>query len=185
MNTVSYLLTLIIWCNELLPFIILNSLFTDSLHCPSVFTHEFIQLFVNVMNRIKIIKQVWLGLYSTVKSTFPLALPVQFCVMNNFEELQHLPVMEFSFNTLPRQTLIASLLKSVSDSTTDAFFFGQKELFSWTYLLKKIARRTKILISPVWKKKLTLFELMQIEVPCNKNYFKIFYHKRQGLLEIT
>ena len=34
--------------------IILNSLFTDSLHFPSVFTHGFIQLFVNVMNRMKI-----------------------------------------------------------------------------------------------------------------------------------
>ena len=46
--------------------------------------------------------------------------------MTNFEEFQHLPVMGFSFNTLPRQTLIASLLKSVSDSTTDAFFFDKK-----------------------------------------------------------
>ena len=46
MNTVSlfhYLLTLII----------LNSLFTDSLHFPSVITHGFIELFFNVMNRIK------------------------------------------------------------------------------------------------------------------------------------
>ena len=37
-------------------FIILNSLFTDSLHFPSVFTHEFTQLFFNAMNWIKIIK---------------------------------------------------------------------------------------------------------------------------------
>ena len=57
-----YLLTLIIWCDELLLLIILNSLFTDSSHFPSVFTHGFIQLFFNAMNRIKIINQVWLGL---------------------------------------------------------------------------------------------------------------------------
>ena len=31
--------------------------------------------------------------------------------MNNFAELQLLPMMEFSFNTLPRQFSIASLLK--------------------------------------------------------------------------
>ena len=67
MNTVSqfyYLLTLIISCNELFFLIILNSLFTDSLHFSSVFTHGhgFIQLFFNVMNRIKIINQVQLGL---------------------------------------------------------------------------------------------------------------------------
>ena len=56
MNTVSlfhYLLTLVI-----LFLIILNLLFTDSLHFLSVFTHGFIQLFFNVMNRIKIINQV-------------------------------------------------------------------------------------------------------------------------------
>ena len=61
MNTTSlfhYLLTLIIECNESLFLIILNLLFTDSLHFPSVFTHGFIQLFFNVMNRIKIINQV-------------------------------------------------------------------------------------------------------------------------------
>ena len=61
MNTVSlfhYLLTLIISCNESIFLIILNSLFTDSLHFPSVFTQRFIELFFNVMNRIKIINQV-------------------------------------------------------------------------------------------------------------------------------
>ena len=66
MNRVSllhYLLTLIIWCNESLFLIILNSLFTDSLHFPTVFTHGFIQSFFNVaMNRMKIINQVLLGL---------------------------------------------------------------------------------------------------------------------------
>ena len=60
MNTMSYfryLLTLIIGCNELLFLDILNSLFTYSLHFPSVFTHGFIQLFFNAMNPIKIINQ--------------------------------------------------------------------------------------------------------------------------------
>ena len=42
--------------------------------------------------------------------------------MNNFAELQLLPMMEFSFNTLPRYFSITSLLKCVSDFTADAFF---------------------------------------------------------------
>ena len=50
------------WCNEFLFLIILNSLFTDSLNFPSVFVHGLIQLLFNVMNPIKIINQVWLGL---------------------------------------------------------------------------------------------------------------------------
>ena len=62
---VSLLITFIIWCNELLSLIILN-LFTDSLHFPSVFIHGLIQLFFNVINRIKIINQVWLGLIKKV-----------------------------------------------------------------------------------------------------------------------
>ena len=57
-NKFHYLLTFIIRCDELLSLIILNSLFTDSLHFLSVFTHGLIQLFFNVMNRIKIINQV-------------------------------------------------------------------------------------------------------------------------------
>ena len=68
-NLFHYLLTLIICCNESLFLIILNSLFTYSLHFPSVFTHGFIQLFFNVMNWIKIINQVWLGLLSRIKRT--------------------------------------------------------------------------------------------------------------------
>ena len=48
-------------CDELLFLIILNSLITDLLHFLSVFTHGFIQLFFNVMNRIKIINQVQLA----------------------------------------------------------------------------------------------------------------------------
>ena len=65
MNMVSqfhYLLSFIIGCNELLFLVILNSLFTDSLHFPSVFIHGLIQLFFNVQNRIKIITKVRLGL---------------------------------------------------------------------------------------------------------------------------
>ena len=65
MNTVSlfhYLLALMIWWNESLFLYILNTLFTGLLHFPSVFTHGFIPLLFNVMNRIKIINQTWLGL---------------------------------------------------------------------------------------------------------------------------
>ena len=51
------LFTLIIWCNKLLFLIILISLLTDSLHFPSVFKHDFIQLFFNIITRMKIINQ--------------------------------------------------------------------------------------------------------------------------------
>ena len=68
------------------------------------------------------------------------------------------------------------------------FYLSENELISWTYLHKMTPRRTKIL-TPVWNKILkirdTLFELMRIEVQCFKNYFKVFYHKKQELLEIT
>ena len=37
------------------------------------------------------------------------------------------------------------------------FFSSEKELFSWTYLLRKTPRRTKILISPVWNKVLKIW----------------------------
>ena len=104
--------------------------------------------------------------------------------MNNFAELQLLPMMEFSFNTLPRWFSIASLLKCVSDFTTDLFFSSRKEFFSWTYLLKKTPRRTKILIFPVWNKILkiwdTHFEHIRIKVQCSKNYFKIFLAQEAG-----
>ena len=40
--------------------------------------------------------------FSTVKGTSPLLFSVYFCTMNNFAELQVLPMMEFSFNTSPR-----------------------------------------------------------------------------------
>ena len=69
------------------------------------------------------------------------------------------------------------------------FFSSEKELFSWTYLLKNAPRRTKILISQVWNKILkiwdTRFEPIQIEVQCSKNYFKISHHKKLELLELT
>ena len=58
------------------------------------------------------------------------------------------------------------------------FISAGTEFFSWTYLLKKTPRRTKLLTSPVWNKILklwdTLFDLIQIEVQCTKNYFKFF-----------
>ena len=98
-------------------------------------------------------------------------------------------MIEFSFNILPRKFLIASLLRRVSDFTADVFLL-KKELFSWTYLLKKTPRRNKILMSPVWNKILNfwdkLFELIQIEVQYGKKYFKdiFFYHKKLELLEI-
>ena len=59
---------------------------------------------------------------ATVKGTSALAFSVWFCIMNNFAELQLLPMMEFSFNTFTCWFLIASLPKRVSDFTTDVFF---------------------------------------------------------------
>ena len=108
--------------------------------------------------------------------------------MNNSAELQLLPMIKFSFNTWPHQFLIASLLRCVSDFTADIFFVTKGELFSWTYLLKKILQRTKILISPVWNKILkiwdTLFELIQIDVQYSKNCFKIFIpHEARATLK--
>ena len=92
-------------------------------------------------------------------------------------------MMEFPFRTLLRSFSILSLLKYVSDFTADVFT-SEKELSSWTYLLKKAPRRTKLLISLVWNKKLkiwyTLFELIQIEVQCSKNYFKKFLTQEAG-----
>ena len=103
--------------------------------------------------------------------------------MNNFVELQLLPKMKFSFNNFRHQTLIVSLLKSVSDFTADGFT-SEKELFIWTYLLKKALRRTKILLFPVWNKILkiwdTLFEIIQIEAQCSKVYFKFFSSREAG-----
>ena len=69
------------------------------------------------------------------------------------------------------------------------FFSLEKELFIWTYLMKKTPRRTKILTSPVWNKILKIwdipFELIQIEVRYSRNYFNFFYHKKLELLKRT
>ena len=55
---------------------------------------------------------------------------------------------------------------------------------SWTYLLKGAPRTTKILILSVSNKILkiwdTLFEILQIEVQCIKNYFNIFLSQEVG-----
>ena len=76
--------------------------------------------------------------------------------------------------------MVASLLKHVSDFTADVFS-SEKELLSWTYLLKKAPRRTKRLISPFLNSVLkiwgTLFELTQLEVKCSKSYFNFFLEK--------
>ena len=84
---------------------------------------------------------------------------------------------------------MASLLKCASDSTTNVFS-EEKELFSGTYLLKRTPWGTKILMLPVWSKILkirdTLFELIEIELQCSKNYFKIsLSQKKLELLGIT
>ena len=65
-----------------------------------------------------------------------------------------------------------------------SFFQWKRNFFGWTYLLKKKPRRAKILISPVWNKILniwdTLFEFIQTEVQCSKNYFKKFLPQEAG-----
>ena len=57
-------------------------------------------------------------------------------------------------------------------------------IFDTFDLLKKTAWRTKILIFLAWNKILkiwdTLFELIQIEVKCSKNYFKFFLPQEPG-----
>ena len=85
--------------------------------------------------------------------------------------------------------MVASLLKHVSDFTADGFA-SEKELLSWTYLLKKTPRRTKRLISPFWNSILkiwgTLFKLIQLEIKCSKSYFKYFLEKhRKRTAEVT
>ena len=63
-------------------------------------------------------------------------------------------------------------------------FSSEKKLFSWTYLLKKTPRRTKILISLFWNKILKiwdrLLELIHVEVQCCKNYFNFFLPQEAG-----
>ena len=103
--------------------------------------------------------------------------------MNNFAELQLLTKMEFSFNNLPRWFSIASLIKRVSEFAADVLFVRKKP-FSRKYLLKRTPRRTKILISSnlnkifkIWD---MLFEFIQIEIQCSKNYVKIFLPQESG-----
>ena len=61
----------------------------------------------------------------------------------------------------------------MSQISLPMIFLSEKELFSWTYLLKNKPQRAKILIYPVWNNPWkiwdTIFELMQTEVQCNKN----------------
>ena len=83
--------------------------------------------------------------------------------------------------------MAASFLKCVSGFTASVFYVSEKELLSWTYLLKKRSRRTKILISPVWNKILKIWdnfsELIQIEAQCSKNDFTFFCRKKLELLK--
>ena len=76
------------------------------------------------------------------------------------------------------------LYKSVSQILQLMLLLSEKVVFSWTYLLEKTPRTTKILISLVWSKILkiwyTLFEIIQIKVQCNKSYFKFFLPQEVG-----
>ena len=79
--------------------------------------------------------------------------------------------------------MIASLLNCVSDFTDDDFFV-RKEDFELNISTKKDTTKDKILASPVWNKILkiwdTLFEPINIEVQCSKNWFKIFLQHEVG-----
>ena len=48
--------------------------------------------------------------------------------MNNSAELQLLPMMEFSFKTLPRSFPIVSLIECASDFTADVFSVREEAL---------------------------------------------------------
>ena len=80
--------------------------------------------------------------------------------------------------------MIARLLKCVSDFTSDGFFLSEKEIFSEICLPKKTPRKTKLSVSPVWNRILKiwdiLYELIQIEVQCSKNCFKISVSQEAG-----
>ena len=79
---------------------------------------------------------------------------------------------------MPCQTLIAPLLKCVSDSTADAFFV-RKGAFYLNISSKKDSTKEKISDKTleIWD---TLFKLVQIEVQCSKNYFKISLSQEAG-----
>ena len=101
--------------------------------------------------------------------------------MNNFAELQLLPMMRFFFNTSPSYSTKVRLRFHGW-----CFFLQKKELFSWTYLLKKTTRRTKILklqSEIKFQKSETQFLSSYKQVQCSKNYFNFFYHKKVELLE--
>ena len=118
--------------------------------------------------------------FSTVRGTSPLAFSVKFCPMNNFTELQLLPMMEFSFNILPRWFSIASL---VSDFTADAFFVRKGAFYLNISTKKDTTKDKNINISSLKKdfKNLRQFlELINIEGQCSKNSFKIFLQEEAG-----
>ena len=71
--------------------------------------------------------------------------------MNNLAELQLLPMMEFSLNTLPRKALVASFLKYFSDLTVDVFFV-RKGVSKLKY------NAVKITSNCFYRKKLELLE---------------------------
>ena len=67
-------------------------------------------------------------------------------------------------------------------------FLSEKELFSWTYPLKKTPRWTKILTSPVWNKILKIWDTFWTHTnrsTMQQKLFQFFYHKKLKLLEIT
>ena len=69
------------------------------------------------------------------------------------------------------------LYKNVSQIPALMFVFSGKRAFQSNISTKKDTKKDKLLIYPVWNMILkiwdTLFELIQIEVQCTKNYFKI------------
>ena len=70
--------------------------------------------------------------------------------------------------------LIASLLKCVSDFTTDVFFVG-KQAFKLNISTKKDTKKDKNInicsLKYDFEKSETLFELINIEVQCSKRFF--------------
>ena len=103
--------------------------------------------------------------------------------MNSFAELQLLPMMEFSFNTLPHYFSIASLQKCVSDFTADVFFRQNISTKKDTTKDKNINISClkldfKNLRQTFWAQKYRS-TMQQILVP------NFFYNKKLELLEIT
>ena len=94
-------------------------------------------------------------------------------------------MMNFSliFCTLNLESFLYESLCHISP----LFLSQRNELFSWTHILKKTLRRTKMLLFPDWNKILKiwdkLFELIQIEVQCSKSYFKMFLSQENAASE--